>query len=79
MRQGHLLKHASEEPVSLPVVGGFKDNSGEFVDHEMYKDKPIMVRFRVSDIKANSCRFDQSFSADNGKTWEVNFIATETR
>jgi len=65
--------------VSLPVVGGFKDNSGEFVDHEMYKDKPIMVRFRVSDIKANSCRFDQSFSADNGKTWEVNFIATETR
>lgn len=38
----------------------------------------IFARFRAYDITANSCRFDQSFSADGGKTWETNFIVTET-
>jgi len=33
----------------------------------------------ISDIKAESCRFEQSFSADGGKTWEVNWIAMDTR
>lgn len=65
--------------MSSPVVGGFNAGSAEFFDHETYKGKPIMLRFRVSDIKANSCRFDQSFSPDDGKTWEVNFIVTENR
>jgi hypothetical protein len=31
------------------------------------------------DITANSCRFEQSFSDDGGKTWEPNWIAVDTR
>src|SRR6201986_5359639 len=31
------------------------------------------------DMTANSCRFEQSFSDDGGKTWEVNWVATDTR
>jgi len=64
--------------LSKPVVGVFKDGSGEFYDQEPYNGRQIFVRFRVHDITATSCRFDQSFSADGGKTWEPNFIVDET-
>ena len=64
--------------LSLPVVGEFKDGRGEFYDQEPYNGKDILVRFRVYDITRDSCRFDQAFSADGGKTWEMNFIVTET-
>src|SRR5260370_33109216 len=61
-----------------PAVGEFKDGHAEVVDQETYKGKTILVRFGVSDITPNSCRFDQAFSADGGKTWEVNLIVDET-
>ncbi len=32
----------------------------------------------ASDITARSARFEQAFSADWGKTWELNLIVTET-
>jgi len=64
--------------LSPPVVGEFKNGRGEFYDQETYNDRTILVRFSVSDITPNSCHFEQAFSADGGKTWEVNFIVTET-
>jgi hypothetical protein len=33
----------------------------------------------ISDITPKSCHFEQAFSDDGGKTWEVNWIATDTR
>jgi hypothetical protein len=33
----------------------------------------------ISDITPDSCRFEQAFSDDGGKTWEVNWIALDTR
>jgi hypothetical protein len=33
----------------------------------------------VSEITANSCRFEQAFSEDGGRNWEVNWIAVDTR
>jgi hypothetical protein len=37
------------------------------------------VRNGFYDIKANSSRFEQAFSADGGKTWEANWIMTFDR
>jgi hypothetical protein len=37
------------------------------------------VRFVISEITPASWRFEQSFSDDGGKTWEVNWIAVDTR
>ena len=65
--------------LTLPVVGEFKDGRGEFYDQEPYNGRMILVRFSVSDISADSCHFEQAFSADGGKTWETNFIVTEAR
>ena len=62
-----------------PTIGEFKDGRGEFFDQETLNGRAILVRFVISDITPNSCRFEQAFSADGGKSWEVNWIATDTR
>jgi len=65
--------------LGTPTIGEFENERGEFFDQETLDGRAIFVRFVISDITADSCRFEQSFSADGGKTWEVNWIATDTR
>lgn len=65
--------------LSVPTIGEFKDGRGEFFDQESFNGRTILVRNVWSDITADSCRFEQSFSDDGGKTWEVNWIAVDTR
>jgi hypothetical protein len=65
--------------LSTPAIGGFKNGRGEFYDHESYAGRPIVVRFIISDITRNSAHYEQAFSSDDGKTWEVNWVATDTR
>ncbi|MGH7599141.1 MAG: hypothetical protein ACREOI_22525 [bacterium] len=65
--------------LSPPVIGEFKNGRGEFFGQETLNGRAIFVRFVISDITPTSCRFEQSFSDDGGKTWEVNWIATDTR
>ena len=72
------ITNSASGSLSPPAVGEFRDGHAEFVDQESYKGRTILVRYGVSDITANSCRFDQAFSGDGGKTWEVNLIVDET-
>jgi len=65
--------------LSLPTVGEFKNGRGEFFNQETLNGRAIYVRFVISAITPNSCRFEQAFSDDGGKTWEVNWIAIDTR
>ena len=65
--------------LGVPTIGQFKIGRGEFVDQETFNGRTILVRFVISAITADSCHFEQAFSADGGKTWEVNWIATDTR
>lgn len=65
--------------LSVPTIGEFKNGRGEFFNQETLNGRAILVRFVISDITTNSCRFEQSFSDDGGKTWEVNWIAIDTR
>jgi hypothetical protein len=62
-----------------PTIGEFRDGRGDFYNQDTLNGRSILVRFLISDITANSCRFEQSFSPDGGKTWEVNWIAVDTR
>jgi hypothetical protein len=61
------------------AIGEFKNGRGEFYNQDTLNGRSIFVRFVISDITPKSCRFEQSFSADGGKTWEVNWIAVDTR
>lgn len=73
------FSNSSGGTLSQPTIGEFKNGRGEFYDQETFRERAILVRFVISDITPNSCRFEQSFSDDGGKTWEVNWIAVDTR
>lgn len=62
-----------------PSIGEFKEGRGEFYSHEKYNGRAILVRFGITKIDDDTYRFEQAFSADGGKTWEVNWIATDRR
>jgi len=71
--------NSNDGVLSPPTVGEFNNGRGEFYDQETVNGRAVYVRFVISDITANSCRFEQAFSVDGGKTWEVNWTATDTR
>lgn len=65
--------------LSPPVTGRFRNGRGEFYGLESLDGRAILVRFVISDVTADSARFEQAFSDDGGRTWETNWIAVDTR
>jgi hypothetical protein len=65
--------------VVVPQIGEFKDGHGEFYAQDTLNEKSILVRFDWTGLTTSSPHFEQSFSADGGKTWEVNWITDQTR
>lgn len=65
--------------LSPPVIGQFRNGRGEFFGQDVLGDRAILVRFIITPLTPDSIRFEQSFSDDGGRTWEVNWIATDTR
>ena len=62
-----------------PQIGQFKDGRGEFYGQDMLEGKLIYVRFVWTKTDSDSPHFEQSYSEDGGKTWEVNWITDQTR
>jgi hypothetical protein len=63
-----------------PQLGHFDKNGvGEFFSNDTYDSKPVIVRYRWTLRSADHPRFEQAFSADNGKTWETNWTTDYTR
>ena len=60
--------------LQTPMVGGFENGRGEFYGQEPFEGKQIFSRFIWSEITETSCRWEQAFSPDGGKTWETNWI-----
>jgi BNR/Asp-box repeat len=71
--------NSNEGTLNQPMIGEFKNGRGEFFDQEPFNDRAIYVRNGFSDITPDSCRFEQAFSDDGGKTWETNWVMTFTR
>jgi hypothetical protein len=65
--------------MTAPTIGEFKNGRGEFYNQETLGGRAILVRFVITPVDANTYRYEQAFSGDGGKTWEVNWIATDTR
>jgi hypothetical protein len=62
-----------------PNVGEFKNGRGEFFCQDTFNGRVILIRYVWSDIAPTSAHFEQSFSDDGGKTWEVNWVTDQTR
>jgi hypothetical protein len=62
-----------------PQVGEFENGQGEFFAQDTINGKTILIRFVWTNMTTNSPHFEQSFSDDGGKTWEVNWITDQTR
>jgi hypothetical protein len=65
--------------LSVPTIGEFRDRRGEFYDQEEVNGRAVLVRFVIIAVDTDTCRFEQAYSADGGKTWEVNWTAVDTR
>jgi hypothetical protein len=62
-----------------PVKGHFENGIGTFYSTDTLRGKPIRVRFVWSKITATTAHWEQAYSADDGKTWEVNWTMDFTR
>jgi len=71
--------NSSGGTLGQPTIGRFIDGRGEFYDQEDFDGRAIFVRFVITPLDADTIRFEQAFSDDGGKTWEINWVATDTR
>lgn len=73
------LDGRNPERIDPPVRGGFKGDEGEFIGTDVYKGIPVTVRFRWHEVRSKRPWWDQAFSTDGGKTWEINWRNYFTR
>ena len=62
-----------------PQVGQFSDGRGEFYAQDLWKGRAVYIRYQWMNLSPKSARMEQAFSADGGKSWEVNWICELTR
>ncbi|MGQ2934902.1 MAG: hypothetical protein ACT6QT_06560 [Sphingopyxis sp.] len=65
--------------IEPPVIGRFDGDEGVFTGRDTYKGQDIAVRFRWHEIHGPRPHWDQGFSTDDGKTWEINWRNYFTR
>ena len=65
--------------LGTPTIGEFRNGRGVFHNQEEFNGRAVLVRFEIIPVDADTIRFEQAFSDDGGKTWEVNWIANDTR
>jgi hypothetical protein len=62
-----------------PMVGRFDGDLGEFFGDETVDGRRVLCRFHWIRSPENRPRWEQAFSDDGGKTWEMNWVMTFTR
>lgn len=65
--------------MTAPVFGRFDGKGrGEFYGQDMLDGRAILVRFVITQVSPSEARFEQFYSADGGKSWELNWLAVDT-
>src|SRR5579883_722477 len=62
-----------------PNIGEFKNGVGEFYADDLYEGRYVLIRYVWSRITPMSAHFEQSLSADGGRTWVANWITDQWR
>jgi hypothetical protein len=62
-----------------PQIGDFRDGHGDFYTTDTINGKTTLIRYDWSRMTSGTPHFEQAFSPDGGKTWEVNWLTDQTR
>jgi hypothetical protein len=62
-----------------PLEGSFSGAVGLFRGHDHHNGTPVLVEFRWDKTTPEAPTWQQSFSADNGNSWEVNWYMSFSR
>lgn len=66
--------------LTAPVYGGFgSSGAGIFYGPDTLDGRSILVRFVITRKSNDEASFEQAYSPDGGKNWEVNWIAVDRR
>ena len=66
--------------LTAPVFGSFDENGrGVFIGQDQLDGRTVLVCFVITRPSPREARFEQSYSADGGTSWETNWIAVDTR
>ena len=71
--------NSKDGKVVAPQIGEFNNGHGEFYAQGDLNGKIIFVRYSWTNLNTDTPHFEQSFSNDGGKTWEVHWITDQTR
>lgn len=69
-----LDSRAPHGDLDPPMKGRFENGVGTFYSDTILGGKPVKVRFLWTPIDVQNARWEQAYSSDGGKTWEVNWI-----
>jgi hypothetical protein len=64
---------------TTPMVGRFVNGRGELEGSDTLDGRPILVRAMWSNITPTTHTYQELYSADGGRTWQVAFTALKTR
>jgi hypothetical protein len=62
-----------------PSIGELANGRFTFYSQETFDGRAVLVRTEWSDMTPTSCHLEIAYSDDGGKTWEVNWVADDTR
>ena len=65
--------------IDPPVRGDFDGENATFTGPDTYEGRPVTIRFRWLDIHSARPHWEQAMSADDGRTWEINWENFFTR
>ena len=61
------------------LIGEFHDGRGELFSTDTLNGRAILVRGVWSNITPDAHRYEESYSGDGGRNWEIEFTADVTR
>ena len=71
--------NSSKGKFTTPMIGSFHNGRGELIEQDTLDGRSILVRAVWSDITPTSHTYQDSYSADGGRTWDVAFTARKTK
>lgn len=71
--------NSGEGRFTTPMVGGFANGRGELIGVDALDGRAILVRATWSEIALTTHVYQESYSSDGGRSWQVAFTATKTR